>query len=283
MTERLSTGTLQWYGRGLAITRASSLYPETVDSWLLCPPHPPLQKPAVDVIVQLSLSPRAPHFRVPPSSSSSEARCGCDCTVISESSCPPLACAVPSILTWNISDHPCSHCSSQSPSLPRRRWLRSALLSGHPAAPPDVSCTRLPDQQHSSAGASFLLTKLSILFKSLESITSNFFKWALKVLWALTSSSLFQPVSHAPTYLPFTGVLVDVSSPYSALSYLCSHPHSSVCILKASTIHLILLNCPPPWSCSYCPSGKSDLLILSSYLSCLPCDINLCAPVIWLN
>ena len=160
---------------------------------------------------------------------------------------------------------------------------RCALRSGPPAPPPEGSYTRLPDQQQSYVGASFLLTKLSIFFKSLESITSNFFKWALKVLWALTSSSLLQPVSQAPTYPPFTGVPGDVSSPYSALRYLCPIPIPLSAYLKPL---------PSVWSCSIalprevalnCPSGKSDLLILSSSLSCLPCDINLHAPTIWLN
>ena len=59
------TGTLQWYGRGLAITRVSSLHPETVNSWRRCSAQPPLQKPTVDVTVQLSLRPHAPRFRVP--------------------------------------------------------------------------------------------------------------------------------------------------------------------------------------------------------------------------
>lgn len=138
------------------------------------------------------------------------------------------------------------------------RSLRSALLSGLPAPPLDVSCARLPDQQHSYVGARFLLTKLSIFFKSLESITSTFFKWALKVPWALTSSSLFQPVSHAPTYWPFTGVVVDVSSAYSALPYLCSHPHSSAYVKPLQSI----------WSCSIALPHEVVLTVLQAKVIC---------------
>lgn len=95
----------------------------------------------------------------------------------------------------------------------------------------------------SSFGAGFLLTKLSVPYMSLFH-HFRFFNWTLKLLWTLTSSSPFHPVSRALTYPRFTGVPFGICCPLSSLSCLSSHPYAYLCVWKVLTIHLPLLQCP---------------------------------------
>lgn len=205
---------------------------------LLRSPHPPLQTCTVDVIVQLSLSPHAPHSHV---------------------LSPPFGLGTSLIILTAITVQVLllSHAYGGYAVL---SCLGSLLHSQiHPVHSCQISST-LPLVPVSFSQC--LASAISLWSPSLQ-ILSMGITSALSFKLQFTFPACFS-CSHLPT--------LHTSSMWCFLSILCPSLSlfpscSSLCIFKVLTGHLILLSCPPTWSHSNCPSGQGDLLILSLYLS----------------